>query len=262
MRLSSELLISLVPSLTFSYSGLSSNRLKPLQKSDWREEEEEACFTSDLSRYCLLQLDMSSVCGGLDYKDAESHISASSPNKCSNNGSNHVSVTGSEDAQESDGDDSGNIHQYLNEESKDITTEPLLPLKSSDDEVEDKNLAKDMLSESPQVSAAIVIPAIKGSREKHGKSVEKLSVSWAEDVYDPPPSIVSHTRSKKQQQHQKSKSSLKKSGKKGHKGSSSSSSSSSSRGSKDKKSSSSSRSKHSRDKFGWATQMPIAAASS
>ncbi|WZZ17400.1 zinc finger Ran-binding domain-containing protein 2 isoform X1 [Brassica napus] len=205
---------------------------------------------------------MSSVCGGLDYKDAESHISASSPNKCSNNGSNHVSVTGSEDAQESDGDDSGNIHQYLNEESKDITTEPLLPLKSSDDEVEDKNLAKDMLSESPQVSAAIVIPAIKGSREKHGKSVEKLSVSWAEDVYDPPPSIVSHTRSKKQQQHQKSKSSLKKSGKKGHKGSSSSSSSSSSRGSKDKKSSSSSRSKHSRDKFGWATQMPIAAASS
>lgn len=91
---------------------------------------------------------MSSVCGGLDYKDAESHISASSPNKCSNNGSNHVSVTGSEDAQESDGDDSGNIHQYLNEESKDITTEPLLPLKSSDDEVEDKNLAKDMLSES------------------------------------------------------------------------------------------------------------------
>ncbi|RID47023.1 hypothetical protein BRARA_I03654 [Brassica rapa] len=36
MRLSSELLISLVPSLTFSYSGLSSNRLKPLEKSDWR----------------------------------------------------------------------------------------------------------------------------------------------------------------------------------------------------------------------------------
>nr|VDD57272.1 unnamed protein product [Brassica oleracea] len=209
---------------------------------------------------------MSSVCGGLDYKDAESHLtssSASSPS--SNNGSNHVSVSGSEDAQESDGDDSGNIHQYLNEESKDITKpvipEPLLPLKSSDDEGEDKNLAEDMLSESPQVSAAIVIPAIKGSREKHGKSVEKLSVSWAEDVYDPPPSIVSHTRSKKQQQHQKSKSSLKKSGKKGHKGSSSSSSSS--RGSKDKKSSSSSsRSKHSRDKFGWATQMPIAAASS
>ncbi|KAG2329075.1 hypothetical protein Bca52824_000255 [Brassica carinata] len=88
---------------------------------------------------------------------------------------------------------------------------------------------------------------------------EKLRVSWAEDVCDPPPSIVSHTRSKKQQHHKsKSRDSLKKNGKKGHKGSSSSSSS---RGSKDKKSSS--RSKHNRDKFGWATQMPpIAAASS
>lgn len=202
---------------------------------------------------------MSSVCsGGLDFKDA---ASASTP---SNNGSsNHVSVTGSEDAQESDGDDSGNIHQYLNQESKDIP-EPL-PLKSSDDEGEDKNhLAKVVIfSQSVTAAAATVIPAIKGSREKHGKSLEKLRVSWAEDVYDPPPSIVSHTRSKKQHQKSKSRDSLKKNGKKGHKGSSSSSSSSSSRGSKDKRSSSSSsRSKHSRDKFGWATQVPISAASS
>lgn len=101
----------------------------------------------------LPQLDMSSVCGGLDYKDAESHLTSSSASSpCSNNGSNHVSVSGSEDAQESDGDDSGNIHQYLNDVSKDITEpvipEPLLPLKSSDDEGEDKNLAEDMLSES------------------------------------------------------------------------------------------------------------------
>ncbi|CAB67673.1 putative protein [Arabidopsis thaliana] len=37
MRVSSEiLLLSLVPALTFYHSGLSSNRLKPLQKSDWR----------------------------------------------------------------------------------------------------------------------------------------------------------------------------------------------------------------------------------
>ncbi|KAJ4895760.1 Uncharacterized protein Rs2_22554 [Raphanus sativus] len=209
---------------------------------------------------------MSSVCGGgLDFKDA---ASASSPSTCcNNNGSNHVSVvTGSEDAQESDGDDSGNIHQYLNEDSKVITKPPVipepLPLKSCDDEGEDKNLAKVVIfSESVTAAAATVIPAIKGSREKHGKPLEKLRVSWAEDVYDPPPSIVSHTRSKKHQ-HQKSKSrdSLKKNGKKGHKGSTGSSSSSS-RGSKDKKSSSS-RSKHSRDKFGWATQVPIAAASS
>ncbi|KAF8046468.1 hypothetical protein N665_3672s0007, partial [Sinapis alba] len=156
---------------------------------------------------------MSSVCGGLD------HTSASSPNKCcNNNGSNHV-VSGSEDAQESDGDDSSgnNIHQYLNtEQSKDIIPEPLPLMSSDDDEGEDKNLAtamQDMFSEH----VTVIIPAIKGSREKkHGKSLKKLSVSWAEDVYDPPPSIVSHTRSKKQQQHQKSKSSLKKnSGKKG-----------------------------------------------
>lgn len=108
------------------------------------------------------------------------------------------------------------------------------------------------------MSVVTIIPAIKGSREKHGKSLEKLSVSWAEDVYDPPPSIISHTRSKKQQQQKsKSKDNLKKNGKKGQKGSSNSSSS---RGSKDKKQSS--RSKNSRDKFEWVTQMPIVAASS
>ncbi|KAF3525058.1 hypothetical protein F2Q69_00048977, partial [Brassica cretica] len=163
---------------------------------------------------CFLICD-ARVCGALDYKDAESHLkstSASSSNKCCNNGSGN----GSDDAQE----------LWL-------------------------------LVGYNQVTAVTVIPAIKGSREMHGKSLEKLSVSWAEDVYDPPPSLVSHTRSKKQQP-QKSK----KNGKKGQKGSSNSSSSSS-RGSKDKKSSSSSRSKHSRDnKFGWATQTSIVAASS
>ncbi|ESQ45118.1 hypothetical protein EUTSA_v10010719mg [Eutrema salsugineum] len=212
---------------------------------------------------------MSSVCGRLENKDAESHLessSASSPKKCSN-GAKHISCIGSEDAQESDGDDSGYIHQNVTEESKDeaviksIPEPESVPLKSLDDEGEDKNLAtalQDMFSE--RMSVVTIIPAIKGSREKHGKSVEKLSVSWAEDVYDPPPSLVSHTRSKKQQQPKsKSRDNLKKNGKKGQKGSSNSSSS---RGSKDKKQSSSSRSKHSRDKFGWATQMPLVAASS
>ncbi|VVB05571.1 unnamed protein product [Arabis nemorensis] len=208
---------------------------------------------------------MSSVCGGLDFKDAEYHLessSASSPNKCSNS-SKHISCIGSEDAQESDGDDSGYIPQSVNEESKDeLINKPItesLPLKSLDDEGEDKNLAtvsQDMFSGS--MSVVTIIPAIKGSREKHGKSLEKLSVSWAEDVYDPLPSIVSHTRNKKQQQQKsKSKDNLKKNGKKGQKGSSNSPSS---RGSKDKKQSS--RSKNSRDKFGWVTQMPIVAASS
>jgi len=209
-----------------------------------------------------LLLDMSSVCGRLDFKDAESHLESSSAS--SPNGSNQISCMGSEDAQESEGDgSSGYIHQSVNEEeSKDIS-EPIS--ESLNAEGEDKNVGiavQDSFSESVSV-APIIIPAIKGSREKHGKSLEKLRVSWAEDVYDPTPSIVSHTRSKKQQQTQKSKSrdNLKKNGKKGQKGSSNSSSSSS-RGSKDKKSSSPSRSKQSRDKFGWGAQMPIVAASS
>ncbi|CAH8268514.1 unnamed protein product [Arabidopsis lyrata] len=209
---------------------------------------------------------MSSVCGGLDFKDAEFHLessSASSPNICSNGSSKHISCVGSDDAQESDGDDSGYIQQYVIEDSKDkAICEPILeslPLESLDDETEDKNLAsalQDMFSES--MSVVTLIPAIKGGREKHGKSLEKLRVSWAEDVYDPPPSIVSHTRSKKQQpQKSKSKDNLKKNGKKGQKGSSHS------RGSKDKKQiSSRSSSKYSRDKFDWATQMSVLAASS
>ncbi|EOA24767.1 hypothetical protein CARUB_v10018046mg [Capsella rubella] len=202
---------------------------------------------------------MSSVCGGLDFKDAESHLessSASSASKCSN-GAKHVSCPGSDDAQESDGDDSsGFIHQNVIEEAKDIPES--LPLISLDDETEDRNLAtalQDMFSES--MSVVTLIPAIKGGREKHGKSLKKLSVTWAEDVYDPPPSIVSHTRSKKQQpQKSKSKDNLKKNGKKGQKGSSNS------RGSKDKKQTSSRSSKYNRDKFDWTTQVSIIAASS
>uniref|UniRef100_A0A1J3HZB9 Uncharacterized protein n=1 Tax=Noccaea caerulescens TaxID=107243 RepID=A0A1J3HZB9_NOCCA len=202
---------------------------------------------------------MSSVCGRLDFKDAESHLESSSAS--SPNGSNHKSCLGSEDAQESEGDgSSGYIHQSVNEEDyKDVATSKPIP-ESLNGEGEDKNLGEDSFSES--VTVVPIIPAIKGSREKHGKSLEKMSVSWAEDVYDPTPSIVSHTRSKKQQQKSsKSRDNLKKNGKKGQKGSSSSSSSPS-RGSKDKKSSSPSRSKQSRDKFGWGTQMPIVAASS
>lgn len=108
-----------------------------------------------------------------------------------------------------------------------------------------------------QQKPIVLIPAIKGSREKHGLSLRKTSVSWAADVYDPPPSIASHTRSKKQQQKSKSKDNHRKTGKKGQK----SKDNSSSRGgsSKDKKQASR---KHSRDKFEWVTQMPIVAASS
>lgn len=111
-----------------------------------------------------------------------------------------------------------------------------------------------------QQTPVVLIPAIKGSREKHGLTLKKSSVSWADDVYDPPPSIASHTRNKKQQQQQpqksKSKDSHRKNGKKGQKGKDSSNSS---RSGKDKKQSAR---KHSREKFDWVTQLPIVAASS
>lgn len=44
-----------------------------------------------------------------------------------------------------------------------------------------------------------LIPAIIGGREKHGKSLQKLNVLWAEDVYDPPPSIGKRKKEIKEQ---------------------------------------------------------------
>ncbi|KAG2332593.1 hypothetical protein Bca4012_017843 [Brassica carinata] len=191
---------------------------------------------------------MSSVCGKLDFKDADFDIStSSSPTQCSD-GSKNSSHAGSEESQESDGDETGYINQTVNEESvtKDLDKSTLgsLPPKSSDDEDKDENV---------NIAPVVLIPAIKGSREKHGLTLRKSSVSWADDVYDPPHSIASHTRNKKQQQQKsKSKDTHKKTGKKGQKNSSS-------RSGKDKKQAAR---KHSREKFDWVTQMPIAAASS
>ncbi|KAL1313589.1 uncharacterized protein LOC107648191 isoform X1 [Arachis ipaensis] len=67
-----------------------------------------------------------------------------------------------------------------------------------------------------------LISAMKGSREKNnGGSPTKLTVKWAPDVYDPVPSLVSHTvRSRKQPKSRKKKAE-KKNGKKGQKSSSS-----------------------------------------
>ncbi|KAJ4891833.1 Uncharacterized protein Rs2_31581 [Raphanus sativus] len=199
-------------------------------------------------------------------KGEDFDILASSPTQCSN-GSKHYSHPGSEESMEPDGDETGYINQTVNEESSDSNNElesaaaedlgkstlaSSLPSKSSDDEDKDENVTN---------TPVVLIPAIKGSREKHGLSLRKTSVSWADDVYDPPPSIASHTRNKKQlqqQQKSKSKDSHRKNGKKGQKGKDSSNSS---RSGKDKKQASS-RKHSSRDKFDWVTQMPIVAASS
>lgn len=90
---------------------------------------------------------MSSVCGGeLDFKDADFEISASSPpTRCSSDGSKHSSHhAGSDDSQESDGDETGYINQTENEGSvtKDLGKSSLgsLPPKSSDDEDKDENV--------------------------------------------------------------------------------------------------------------------------
>ncbi|CAG7908082.1 unnamed protein product [Brassica rapa] len=189
---------------------------------------------------------MSSVCGKLDFKGAGFEISASSPTRCSD-GSKLSSHAGSDESQESDGDETG----YINQTGDDELALESLSLKSSYDEENDENLTT--------TTPVILIPAIKGSREKHGLLLRKTSVTWADDVYDPPPSIASHTRHKKpQQQKSKSKdSSHRKTGKKGQKNKDSSSSS---RGGKNKKQAS--RKQHSCEKFDWVTQMPIVAASS
>ncbi|EOY07599.1 hypothetical protein QUC31_011248 [Theobroma cacao] len=63
-----------------------------------------------------------------------------------------------------------------------------------------------------------LVSALKGSREKQGLSPKKLSVTWAPDVYDPPPTSVLHTVRGKKQQKLKKNNDKKKNGKKGQKG--------------------------------------------
>ncbi|GMI71332.1 hypothetical protein HRI_000802500 [Hibiscus trionum] len=65
-----------------------------------------------------------------------------------------------------------------------------------------------------------LVSALKGSREKQGLPPKKLTVKWAPDVYDPPPTSVLHTvrNNKKQQKLKKKKNDKKKNGKKGQKG--------------------------------------------
>ncbi|CAJ2651639.1 hypothetical protein L195_g008397 [Trifolium pratense] len=63
-----------------------------------------------------------------------------------------------------------------------------------------------------------LVSAMKGSRENHGGSQMKLSVKWSPDVYDPVPTLSSHTVRIKKQHKSRIKKSDKKYVKKGHKG--------------------------------------------
>ncbi|KAF8395087.1 hypothetical protein HHK36_019027 [Tetracentron sinense] len=85
-------------------------------------------------------------------------------------------------------------------------------------------------SVSPACTRSISLPtplklvsAIKGSREKQGMPLKKLTVKWAPDVYDPPVTTVSHTVKSHNQQRSRTN---KKNGKHKQKGKSSRGSSS------------------------------------
>ncbi|XP_057499740.1 uncharacterized protein LOC130783949 [Actinidia eriantha] len=65
----------------------------------------------------------------------------------------------------------------------------------------------------PLPTPLMLVSAMKGSREKWGKPPKKLTVSWAPDVYDPPPSAPTSVRINKP----RSKSESKKNGKSKHK---------------------------------------------
>ncbi|KAL5807140.1 hypothetical protein ACOSQ4_029873 [Xanthoceras sorbifolium] len=111
----------------------------------------------------------------------------------------------------------------------------VLPSAGSDEDrdEEHESALQQMFSDEPLHSSyrSISLPtplklvsAMKGSREKQGAAPRNLTVKWAPDVYDPPPTIISHTvnRSKKQQKLKKDgRNSKQKNGKKWQKGNSS-----------------------------------------
>lgn len=59
---------------------------------------------------------------------------------------------------------------------------------------------------------------MKGSREKRGILRETLTVKWAPDVYDPPPTLISHSVKSKSSQKYKNKKNEKRNGRKGQRG--------------------------------------------
>jgi len=69
---------------------------------------------------------------------------------------------------------------------------------------------------TPQAPPKLV-SAMKGSREKEGASQTKLTVKWAPDVYDPLPTLSSHTVKNKKQQKPRIRKSEKKNGKRSQK---------------------------------------------
>ncbi|CAJ1968348.1 unnamed protein product [Sphenostylis stenocarpa] len=93
---------------------------------------------------------------------------------------------------------------------------------SSSDEEADTSLSKQSPRQNYSCSVSLQAPpklvsAMKGSREKEGGSQIKLTVKWAPDVYDPVPTLSSHTVKNKKHQKSRMKKSEKKNGKKSQK---------------------------------------------
>ncbi|KAE9589949.1 hypothetical protein Lalb_Chr21g0314341 [Lupinus albus] len=97
---------------------------------------------------------------------------------------------------------------------------------SSSDEKGDKSLAFSLSDQSPCQSSSctvsllapsMLVSAMKGSRAKQGVSQMELTVKWDSEVYDPAPTLLSHTV-KGKKQHKSRHKSEKKYIKKGHKG--------------------------------------------
>uniref|UniRef100_A0A803QF29 Uncharacterized protein n=1 Tax=Cannabis sativa TaxID=3483 RepID=A0A803QF29_CANSA len=136
-----------------------------------------------------------------------------------------------------DGDDVSNVNEieYANQSQKSLNKCSSLPCPHREDGELGTSMKGSFSKDSSwnAYSRSISLPsplklvsAMKGSREKRGASVRKLSVSWAPEVYDPIPTSLSHTFTGNKKQQHKSKNSRKNwknNGKKGQKGSSSSS---------------------------------------
>ncbi|RZB72326.1 hypothetical protein D0Y65_036575 [Glycine soja] len=93
----------------------------------------------------------------------------------------------------------------------------MLPSSSSDEEA-DASPSKQSPRENYSCSVFLPAPpkhvsAMKGGREKEGGSQMKLTVTWAPDVSDPVPTLLSHTVKNKKQQKPRIKKSQKKNGK-------------------------------------------------
>ncbi|KAK4419104.1 hypothetical protein Salat_2323200 [Sesamum alatum] len=231
---SNDLILHTRPHVSSFYGASCSHRLKHLQKSDRRgisssgsspdphnpiQYDSTDISVSDL-KTCLTEF--------LNIEDIG--ISISGFNLSS--GKNDVGIVVKEDeCKHLDKSNSGNSSSEKCF-SKCATFPPLCGPKSSgdggkgkqeeglNDEVSEVNGSSQPLSQCYSRSMSLPTPlklvsAMKGSCEKQGKPPQRLSVTWAPDVYDPIPTSVSHFPSNKNQRH---RSDGKKSGKYKQKG--------------------------------------------